>query len=293
MESDVKKRCKSVIKSFMHLQHQNGASLRGFTLIQMAILVLILGLMFGAAASQYGIYERQNYINATKERMDVVQQAIKNYFNTNGIGHLPCPADPTAAPATANYGRGNCATAGVKSVNGYVAALGGGNTNPSGGLGPPVLIGAVPVKDLGLANEYMAEPSGNLFWYAVTKQLTTAASYTAVMTPYSTAIAAGSSCLANCPGSIEIWDPDITPLHPPNLTDPDTITGTYDQKNALALYVLVSPGKDGFGSYNLNGVRHQICPGGATFAYHNCQIWWAGSPAQFYEGLNGDAYSAN
>jgi prepilin-type N-terminal cleavage/methylation domain-containing protein len=76
----------------------------GFTLIEIAIAVAILGVIMGGALELYGRVHAQQQIQITYGNMDAVVDALSVYVET--AGRLPCPADPAAQDATFGWERG-------------------------------------------------------------------------------------------------------------------------------------------------------------------------------------------
>jgi prepilin-type N-terminal cleavage/methylation domain-containing protein len=66
----------------------------GFSLIEVAIVLIIMGVMLGAAMPSILRYRQQACLRETKERQDMVTYAVAAYAVINN--RLPCPADPAA-----------------------------------------------------------------------------------------------------------------------------------------------------------------------------------------------------
>lgn len=72
----------------MPAQHRRTA---GFTLIEMAIVVALFGLIVGGAVVGMGAYLEKQAIDRTTARLDKVNRALTLYVITHG--YLPCPVD--------------------------------------------------------------------------------------------------------------------------------------------------------------------------------------------------------
>ena len=60
-------------------------SARGFTLIEICIVLVIMGLMMMSAMGLYRIYLRSNYLSVTAQRQADIHAAMITYFNTQGV----------------------------------------------------------------------------------------------------------------------------------------------------------------------------------------------------------------
>lgn len=78
----------------------------GFTLIEMAIVLLIVGLLLGGMLVPLGAQMEQGKIASTRKSLDEIQQALTGYAIINGS--LPCPAKGTLATGNANAGMVDC-----------------------------------------------------------------------------------------------------------------------------------------------------------------------------------------
>jgi prepilin-type N-terminal cleavage/methylation domain-containing protein len=86
----------------------------GFSLLEVAIGLLILGLLLTPFLRQYNIEQKEKRMALTKERLNLVEQALIKYAIREG--HYPIPSDPSIGPRTAGFGQsvvlggiGNCA----------------------------------------------------------------------------------------------------------------------------------------------------------------------------------------
>lgn len=85
-------------------------SCRGFTLIELAIVMAIAGLMLVGAVRLLGGQLDHSRIKATRERLLGAEDALIAYYATNT--RLPCPADGALSAADADYGRAQPETSG-------------------------------------------------------------------------------------------------------------------------------------------------------------------------------------
>lgn len=107
-------------KSFFH---------KGFTLIEIAIVLVIVGLLFGSILGPLSEQSKSRRIKATQEQLRDINEALIGYAAING--YLPCPASLTS--------------------NGQQVRQGG---NPNGDCSSQH--GYIPNADLGLSGHYDA-----------------------------------------------------------------------------------------------------------------------------------------
>lgn len=90
---------------------------KGFTTIEIAIVIMISGIMMTAFLNAYVVYNYQKDYNTTLEHMDQLESSLNQFLQE--YGRYPCPADPTLPPNHADYGRE------TRCGNYELAALGG------------------------------------------------------------------------------------------------------------------------------------------------------------------------
>jgi hypothetical protein len=136
---------------------------RGFTLIQISILLTVaaLAMVSMLPSSQTNLVNN----NATATKLNTILTAMRGYEAVNAS--LPCPADATQPVGGSYYG---------------IEAANSGTTNNCGGGTPAanlidstnnVAIGMVPVRTLGLSNDYALDSFGRDITYAVDTNATT------------------------------------------------------------------------------------------------------------------------
>lgn len=72
----------------------------GFTLVEMAMVLLIVGLLLGGLMVPLSAQMEQHKISETRKTLDEIQQALLGYAIANG--RLPCPADATTPTGQVN-----------------------------------------------------------------------------------------------------------------------------------------------------------------------------------------------
>lgn len=71
------------------MTHRDLIVQRGFTMIELAIVVLISGLLLAGVASIYHNAFTSNQYASSQDRLDTVKQAVLNFVSFTG--HMPCP----------------------------------------------------------------------------------------------------------------------------------------------------------------------------------------------------------
>ena len=123
---------------------------RGFTLIELAIVMLITGLLLIGAARLFENLQLEQALKATRQRIEKIQKQLDTFADKNE--RFPCPLPPAGGPMTAEPG--SCANADL----------------------PPdardVARGILPAIALDLAPDEVRDGWGNMFTYAVSAKLT-------------------------------------------------------------------------------------------------------------------------
>lgn len=129
----------------------------GFTLVEMAIVLMIVGLLLGGLLPTLSSQVEQRRASETNKQLDEIKGALIGYAVING--RLPCPASPTSNGVESPVGGANCSNF----YNGFVpaATLGLSGTDSSG---------------------YAVDSWGNRIHYAVTSWSSTTPSVNNVFT---------------------------------------------------------------------------------------------------------------
>jgi prepilin-type N-terminal cleavage/methylation domain-containing protein len=125
----------------------------GFSLIELSVALMLVGLFTGSALQKYNLYARTQAIGTTGAKGGPLAVALQKYYLK--VGNLPCPADPTLPITDPNAGvsmgtPGNCTGGGVTVVS---------NTSPTTGTVVKVAEGSIPYTTLSLAGG-----TGGLQW---------------------------------------------------------------------------------------------------------------------------------
>ncbi len=216
---------------------------KGFTLVEVAIVIVIIGILLASASALLLVYLENIETRTTRQKLDTIDESLELFLRLNG--RYPCPAPLDAAPDTVGFGFeiadgpdgiGNDDTCedvsgdsnGTFEVAGEI--LPGATINPNN-----VRIGAVPTRTLNLPDDFIADAWGNRFTYAVTERLASANTYD------------------RNDGAVELVDTNGTRVYN-QAGDPDL---------GLGHYVVVSHGKNGRGAVPIGGGnRLPDCPAG-------------------------------
>lgn len=77
-------------------------SAQGFSLLELAIVMMITGILLTAGTQMFTLSMKQVRYNQTVENMRMLKEAMNEFYAIRG--RYPCPADPTLDPGDADYG---------------------------------------------------------------------------------------------------------------------------------------------------------------------------------------------
>jgi prepilin-type N-terminal cleavage/methylation domain-containing protein len=210
---------------------------KGFTLVEMAIVLMIAGLLLSAFLGVGSAQLQSSRISSTKQKQETIKLALINFISRNY--RIPCPAIATLARGAVGYG--------VEALNPGTCT----GTNINGN----VVSGIVPWSSLGLSEENADDGYYHRFTYQVALLSTNT----------------NSSTIAGLKGAISIHTNTPALLGPTtnanptqNQTNDCTIGGfgVGDFNPCAAVVVIVSHGNNGLGAYNSSGIRNTL-PSGA------------------------------
>lgn len=127
----------------------------GFTLVEMAVVLVIMGLIIGATVSFTAAQMDNAKMSATKTKQEAIRLALQSFVQRNG--RLPCPAPAASTTGAEATTPGTCAGSTV--INGVTAA----ERNRRG---------IVPWAALGLTESAINDGYGRRFTYQVTQSAT-------------------------------------------------------------------------------------------------------------------------
>mgnify|MGYP001408551906 CR=1 FL=1 len=166
----------------------------GFTLIEISMVLVIAGLILSGIALSLRVYRENAEFNQAKVNIDNAQMAIES-FSTE-FGRYPCPANPFVAMNSPSFGEEDCAWARMNTIEGARDADSvPGNDDVLVGLLPRVAFATgngsstsdinqiIPISTLVEYKSFrehgkqITDPWRNLFFYAVSANLTTGSTY--------------------------------------------------------------------------------------------------------------------
>ena len=130
----------------MRFLHRSDFS--GFSLVEMAVVLAIVGLLLGGLLLPLGAQIEQQQMNETQRRLDMARDALVGFATAKR--RLPCPATATSL--------------GAEAIGTAFAPGGGICSLPWTGYVPAVTLGLLPVD----SNKFFVDAWGNPIRYAVT-----------------------------------------------------------------------------------------------------------------------------
>ncbi len=263
----------------------------GFTLLELAVVIIILGIFTAAMAHMFKVETLvSGYL--MNQRTDRIQEGIAEFYRVRGF--YPCPSDPRLQEGDTNFGEGD-----YNPASGICDGL---NLTVTAGVGGEnVLIGTVPFKDI---NETLGCGDGQFDGWADNTQETIqnflndasqVLKETGANENTSVSLPDRYKCL-NSNHTVDVYGSKFTYAVTQNSTALDTITAGlapvpenfeeiadaldsgaitvvdengFDATAEPVHYVLVSHGRDRKGGYAKNGTRIP-CTGASALDFENC-----------------------
>ena len=193
----------------------------GFTLVELAVVIVIIGLLATMGLSALNVQQANAAVSATKKNQETIKDALIGYLGKNK--RLPCPA-------TDELGGSD------------IAARNSGTSPPN----CKTNWGIVPYAELGLPRSVALDGWDNFYSYAVSPQWTASLNTSGINVGNTTNNPANAFNSGNI-GTIQVK------IRVPANQNPPTNVGT-------AVVALISYGINGFGAYTIKGTQHSAPP---------------------------------
>jgi len=154
---------------------------KGFSLIELCIVLVIIGLLIGPLFTFLDLYLKEKAWRITHENLASISLALGQYYGT--FGHYPCPARLDAQNQDKDFGEeteckvGDDKKSGGSTSTNYLrpgTGCSGGVCDATGYGGDKIKIGALPNRALGIPFQKVIDGYGNRITYAVTERYATA-----------------------------------------------------------------------------------------------------------------------
>ncbi len=248
-------------------------TLKGFTLLEISIVLSIVGVLLGGTLALVTSYLQQSPTRDTVQQMRAIDEALWNFRAT--YGRLPCPADITLAATSNGFGKeatdmGTCAVAanGSNFATGYGAA------------------GMIPTKTLGLSDDMAYDSWGRRIFYAIDIRYTKERAFVNDLTKTITG-AAQTNPVVITSASHGFSDGEL--VYIANVAGMTELNSTYykvasSATNTFALQTPAGTNVDGsaYTTYTLDGTVSHVGAlkiqdsNGTTFAYAVYALWSTG-----------------
>lgn len=246
-------------------KHQKVATRRcarngGYTLIEMAIAITIVGLLIAPAAAVYSNWLQHQKQQTTLTNVSDLLSALQSYRAKNGS--FPCPSGLNVARTNANYGAPvNCsyaamgaAAVGACQASGVCIEQSARTVFPIPPKAPAtlayqqrVIVGAIPFRVLQIPEKKAYDGYGSRLVYVLTLSM------------------GDPDYVNSANGAITIKDPTLAR----QLVNPAD----------SAVFAVFSPGPDRVGGWNADGVEFSRCVGAVGADVTNCNKGFEGGVA--------------
>ncbi len=135
-------------------------SSRGFSLLEMSFVIVIIAVMIGGGLSMISTYRTQQYQELTAQHLDLLEEGMAIFLAQHG--RLPCPAAPMQDRYNQTFGMERTLAGSVLAcqvVGGISSVVLSGND--------VIYHGAAPVRASGLPDHIMVDGWGRRISYSV------------------------------------------------------------------------------------------------------------------------------
>lgn len=210
---------------------------KGFTLLELSIVLLILSLIAGGLLTALAQNTRISKEEELQSKLADIESAFIKFRRQ--YNRLPCPADGSLTISDAKFG---VEASNSGACDGDPSANFNDSSHTSGGV--------IPIRTIGLPDDYMFDPWGGRFTYAVDIRITAPSAFV---------------------------DYPITDTSIGSIT---IVNGDDDDITDRAVAVVISHGTNGHGAFQRSGLRKNA---GSTNANEqlNCHCNALGEPTDF------------
>lgn len=206
----------------------NSKYLTAFSLIEMSVVLIVISILFVGTFSSSSVVNSVR-TSVSKDKLEVIYSLLGKFLKNNK--RLPCPASLAITVSNANFGKevrnpldNKCSGSGIYASN---------NSGFSN-----IIVGAIPVKDLGINNDFAYDAFGNLVLYFIDQRFT-----------YNYISNISNDLNLSIPSFGTASFKDIMVIKNRNLKGEVLI-------NSDVMMVLVSHGANGYGSINATGIQN-------------------------------------
>lgn len=137
---------------------------QGFSLVELAILLVVIGSIIAGAVSLLSLTGRQQQHEETIVKLDRIEEAILDFYNLHG--YLPCPAPRTQSIIDADFGSTDTSLS-----TPVCASSAPSGTADTGSGAQEIRIGALPNRNLSLPDDLAIDGWDSKFTFVVIKDL--------------------------------------------------------------------------------------------------------------------------
>lgn len=225
----------------------------GFTLIELSIVLVVLGILIAGIIQFFGGIAEIRKEQETRAKIEEIQDAILAFTTKNG--RLPCPANRNAAFPDSDFGIETDCQASQSFECPIISGTSERECADSGSGSNEIRTGVLPVRTLGLPDEYMFDAWDNRFTYSAIKDITEKQGSCGTYNSDSTAL-----------GVIRIQGISGDVINPPK--ECLDASGANPACASVA-YNIISHGENGIGAFNRDGNQSIQC-NTATAEGENC-----------------------
>jgi prepilin-type N-terminal cleavage/methylation domain-containing protein len=233
------------------IQRYRNTRPRGFTLVELALVVGIVALLLGGLMVPLSRSLEQKAVATTQARLEAAQQALLGYALLNG--RLPCPDTGSAGVAGATTPTITPTTPATTNVCAGWSDTTGATLNPPALPGPPVRVGAswghLPWAELGIDG---VDGWGNRLDYAVYTPLVDGSVFMSSVTDSNLVVKCTHMTFDEVTGGLGIPG-CLTSATPPSFPALPVVTPSLN-----ASFVVYSHGRNGLGAIRPDGSANPL-----------------------------------